>query len=204
MRFGIHRAVHGTWLLTAVLLLGALTGCKTADLYRSGYDKRLTEQTWATRAPDDAVVIIGGYRSVWQKADDPGYTFETAQRFKIDWTHTFDAALVRPGTYQLQTLVQADGSFAEFGGFQGLGAKYDAILASFTVGPGEVVYVGDLNAEVLMEGIGTCAASLSVGNSYAGVVSVFAKQVAYVGRQPTVNLMVLNQPLVRFPCGQAG
>ena len=107
----------------------------------------------------------------------PGYAFEAAQRFKIDWTHTFDAALVKAGTYQLQTLVQQDGSFAEFGGFQGLGAKYDAVIASFQVAPGEVVYVGDLDALVLVEGIGTCSASLSTGNSYAGVVSAFAKQV---------------------------
>ena len=200
----IHRAGLGTWLMAAVLSLGALTGCKSADLYRSGYDKMLTQKNWSTRAPNDAVVIVGGYRAVWQKADDPSYAFETRQRFKIDWTHTFDAALVKAGTYQLQTLVQADGSFAEFGGFQGLGAKYDAAIASFQVGPGEVVYVGDLDALVLMEGIGTCSASLSTGNSYAAVVGAFAKQVPYVGRQPTINMMTINQPLVRFPCGQAG
>jgi hypothetical protein len=28
----------GTWLMAAVLSLGALTGCKSADLYRPGYD----------------------------------------------------------------------------------------------------------------------------------------------------------------------
>ena len=204
MRLEIHRAALGTWIVTTALLLGALTGCKTANLYRSGYDKALTQETWANRAPDDAVVIVGGYRSIWQNASEPGYAFEVAQRFKIDWTHTFDVALLKAGTYQLQTLVQQDGSFAEFGGFQGLGAKNDAVIASFQVGPGEVVYVGDLDAMVLMEGIGTCSASLSTGNSYAGVVSAFAKQVPYVGRQPTINQMVINQPLVRFPCGQGG
>jgi hypothetical protein len=191
-----------TWLMIAAVL-AALSGCKTADMYRSGYDKRLTQQTWASRSPNDAAVIIGGYRSVWQKADDPGFVFEVRQRFKIDWTHTFDVALVPPGTYQLQTLVLADGSFAEFGGFQGLGAKYGTI-ASFTVTAGQVVYVGDLDAMVLPEGIGNCSASLSVGNTYVGVLSAFAKQVPYVKAQPTVNIMTISQPLVRFPCGQGG
>lgn len=185
------------------VVLAALSGCKTADMYRSGYDKRLTKQTWAARSPQDSAVIIGGYRSVWQKADDPSFVFEVRQRFKIDWTHTFDVALIPPGTYQLQTLVLPDGSFAEFGGFQGLGAKYGTI-ASFTVGAGQVVYVGDLDALVLAEGVGTCAASLSVGNSYMGVLSAFAKQVPYVTAQPTVSIMTISQSLVRFPCGQGG
>jgi len=200
----IRRAALGTWLMTAVLLLGTLSGCKTADLYRPGYDKRLTPEAWSNRAPNDAVVIIGGYRSVWQKADDPSYQFEVRQRFKIDWTHTFDVALLRPGTYQLQTLVLPDGSFAEFGGFQGLGAKDAAVMASFQVGPGEVVYVGGLDALVLVEGIGNCSANLSVQDTYAGVVSAFAKQLPYVGKQPTINMMTINQSLVRFPCGQGG
>jgi hypothetical protein len=190
--------------MTIALLLGALTGCKTADLYRSGYDKSLTQNTWSNRAPDDAVVIVGGSRSIWQKADDPGSAFEVAQRFKIDWTHTFDVALVEAGTYQLQTLAHPDGSFAEFGGFQGLGAKYGGVIASFQVARGEVVYVGDLDAQVLVEGIGTCSASLSAGSSYAAVIGAFAKQVPYVTAQPTINMMSITQPLVRFPCGQGG
>jgi len=198
----IRRA--STWLMAAALSLSALTACKTADLYRSGYDKTLTQQSWANRAPDSAVVIIGGYRSVWQKADEPGSAFEARPRFKIDWTHSFDVALLKPGTYQLQTLVLPDGSFAEFGGFQGLGAKYDAAIASFQAGPGQVVYVGDLDAMILAEGIGNCSASLSSGNTYAGVVGAFAKQVPYVAQQPAVNLMTIAQPLVRFPCGQGG
>jgi hypothetical protein len=203
MRSGPYRTALGTWLTITALLLAGLTGCKTADLYRSGYDKRLTQQAWANRGPDDAAVIIGGYRSVWQKADDPSYQFEVRQRFKIDWTHTFDVALVKAGTYQLQTLVLPDGSFAEFGGFQGLGAKYGAI-ANFQVGAGQVVYVGDLDALVLPEGIGNCAANLSVANTYMGVLSAFAKQVPYVKAQPTINVMTITQPLVRFPCGQGG
>lgn len=203
MRPETYRPSPGNWLVAAAVLLGTLTACKTADLYRSGYDKRLTEQTWAARGPGDAVVIIGGYRSVWQNADDPSYQFEVRQRFKIDWTHTFDVALIKPGTYQLQTLVLPDGSFAEFGGFQGLGAK-SGTIATFTVTAGQVVYVGDLDAMVLPEGVGNCAANLSVANSYMGVLKTFAKQVPYVQAQPTVNIMTISQPLVRFPCGQGG
>lgn len=204
MRSGASRTRSGMSLAAAALVLGALGGCKSADLYRSGYDKRLTRETWASRSPNDAVVIIGGYRSVWQNAADPSYQFEARQRFKIDWTHTFDAALVKPGTYQLQTLALPDGSFAEFGGFQGLGAEDAAAIANFQVGPGQVVYVGDLDAMVLVEGIGTCSANLSVANSYAGVAAAFAKQAPYVMAQPTVNLLTLDQSLVRFPCGQGG
>jgi hypothetical protein len=203
MRSKVH-PVLGTWLIVAGLLLGsALTGCKTADLYRPGYDKRLTQKIWAARGSDDAVVIIGGYPSVWQKADDPNYQFEARSRFKIDWSHTFDAALVKAGTYQLQTLVLPDSNFADFGGFQGLGAKYSAQIATFQVGPGQVVYVGDLDAEVLVEAIGTCSANLSAGDTYAGTVQAFAKQVPYVGQQPTISMLTVNQSLVRFPCGQA-
>ena len=204
MRFKVHRMVLGTWVIAAGLLLGtALTGCKTAELYRPGYDKRLTQQNWAARGSDDAVVIIGGYNSVWQKADDPSYHFEARQRFRIDWTHTFDAELVKAGTYQLQTLVLPDNNYADFGGFQGLGAQDQAQIATFQVGPGQVVYVGDLDAAVLVEAVGTCSANLSAGDSYATVVRAFGKQVPYVGRQPTISMMTVNQSLVRFPCGQA-
>ena len=191
MRSETYRRRLAAFLTITAVLLGTLAGCKTADMYRSGYDKRLTQQNWATRSPNDAVVIIGGYRSVWQKADDPSFVFEVRQRFKIDWTHTFDAALIPPGTYQLQTLVHADGSFAEFGGFQGLGAKVRARSRASQIGAGQVVYVGDLDALVLAEGVGTCSASLSVGNSYMGVLSAFAKQVPYVKAQPTVSIMTI-------------
>ena len=163
------RAILGKHIfLAAGLLLGVmLGGCQSnpAALYRTGYDKALTPQRWAARSPGDAVVIIGGYHSVWQKANEPSYAFESRQRFTIDWTHGYDVALVKPGSYQLQTLVLPTGSFAEFGGFQGLGAASGAVIASFDVGPGEVVYVGDLDAEVLIEGMGTCAANLSSKNS---------------------------------------
>ena len=81
MRSETYRCWLGVWLMITSVLLGTLAGCKTADLYRSGYDKRLTQQNWATRSPNDAVVIIGGYRSVWQKADEPSYAFEVRQRF---------------------------------------------------------------------------------------------------------------------------
>ena len=67
--------VRAPALLAAGLLLGSiLAGCKMnpADLYQKGYDKRLTEKAWAARQPDEAVVIIGGYPSVWQKMGEPG------------------------------------------------------------------------------------------------------------------------------------
>src|SRR3954469_19360911 len=48
--------------IAAALLFGtALVGCQTnlPYKYKAGYDKRLTADSWATRAPDDALVIIG-------------------------------------------------------------------------------------------------------------------------------------------------
>jgi len=198
------RAALPILLMASMLLLGiTLTGCKTADMYRTGYDKTFTSQNWAARKPDEAAVIIGGYPSVWQKADEPSYAFETRQRFKIDWTHGFDVAIVKAGTYQLQTIVLGGGNWAAFGGFKGLGAASGPVIASFEVGPGEVVYVGDLEAEVLTEGIANCAATLSVKDSTKLVVTALPKQVPYLQREPKTSLMEIKESLIRFPCGEA-
>jgi hypothetical protein len=206
MRFSKAPALLTTLLTaSALLLVAALTGCKTnpANWYRTGYDKTLTPQSWAARKPDQGVVVIGGYPSVWQKADEPGYAFETRQRFKIDWTHGFDAEIVKAGTYELQTIVLGGGNWAAFGGFKGLGAASGPVIASFEVGPGEVVYVGDLEAEVLTEGIANCAASLSVKDSTKVVVAALPKQVPYLQREPKTSLMIIKESLIRFPCGEA-
>ena len=198
------RMAFGVLLTAAALPLGvALTGCKTSDLYRAGYDKMLTSQNWAARKPDDAVVIVGGYPSVWQKAGDPSYAFEVRQRFSVDWNRKYDVALVKAGTYQLQTIVLGSGEFAAFGGFQGLGAASGPVIASFAVGAGEVVYVGDLDAEVLTEGIANCAATLTERDSSRSVAAAFSKQVPYVQREPKTSLMTIKESLIRFPCGQA-
>ena len=190
-------------LLIVGILLAGLGGCKTSDMYRPAYDKRLTAQTWAARGPEDAVVVVGGYPSVWQKAGDTGYAFETVQRFEVDWNRKYDVALVKAGTYELQTIVLAGGQFAAFGGFSGLGAAHGPVIASFTVGPGEVVYVGDLDAEVLVEGISNCAATLTERDSSKSVAAAFRKQVPYVERDPKTSLMTIKESLIRFPCGQA-
>lgn len=193
-------------LTVAALMLGiALAGCKTnpADLYRTGYDKMLTPKRWADRKPDDAVVIIGGYPSVWQKAGENSYMFEARPRYSIDWSLGYDVALVEAGTYQLQTIVllSTGGQFADFGGFRGLGAASGPVIASFKVGPGEVVYVGNLGVEVVIEAIGTCSASLRESDSSTRVAAAFAKQVPYVERTPGTSLMTIVEPLIRFPCG---
>jgi hypothetical protein len=203
MRSFAIRAVLSTLLTASVLLLVVtLTGCKTnpADWYRTGYDKTLTPQSWAARKPDEGVVIIGGYPSVWQKADEPSYAFETRQRFKIDWTHGFDAEIVKAGTYRLQTIVLSGGNWAAFGGFKGLGAPSGPVIASFEVGPGEVVYVGDLEAEVLNEAIATCAASLSVKDSVKLVAAALPKQIPYLQREPKTSLMSIKESSIPFPC----
>jgi hypothetical protein len=193
------------WLhaITLVCLVVASGGCQVNPtlLYRTGYDKSLTEQRWANRSPDDAVVIVGGARSVWQRVGDPKYAFEVQERFRIDARHTYDAVLVKAGDYQLETLVGAGGTFADIGGYQGLGAS-SGTIASFTAGPGEVVYVGDLDAQVFAEGVGTCAASLSTSEMYGAVASAFAKQFPYVGRRPTTRLLRLDQTSIQFPCGR--
>ena len=205
MPFSAHvRAALGALLTASTLLLGTtLTGCKTADMYRTGYDKTLTSQNWSARKPDEGVVIIGGYPSVWQKSLDFSYAFETRQRFKIDWTHGFDVAIVKAGTYQLQTIVLGGGNWAAFGGFKGLGAASGPVIASFEVGPGEVVYVGDLEAEVLTEGYANCVATLSVKDSAKLVVAALPKQVPYLQGEPKISLMSIKESLIRFPCGEA-
>jgi hypothetical protein len=190
-------------VVAATLLSFALTGCKInpADMYRTGYDKMLTPEGWSTRKPDDAVVVMGGFPSIWQRADDPSYMFEARPRLSIDWSHGYDVALVKAGTYQLQTIVMQTGAFADFGGFQGLGAASGPVIASFEVGPGEVVYVGDFRALVIVEGVGTCSANLSVDDSSKAVSTAFAKQVAYVKQVPKTRLLTIKESLIRYPCG---
>jgi len=207
MRQPAHALRRRTILRTvvAVTLGVALAGCKTnpADLYRTGYDKMLTPKGWDARKPSDAVVIIGGFPSVWQRADDKSYVFEARARYSIDWSHGYDVALVEAGTYELQTVVLlGSGQFADFGGFRGLGAASGPVIASFKAGPGEVVYVGDLGVQIIQEAIGTCSANLSESDSSAKIAASFAKQVPYVQRKPTTSLMTIVEPLIRFPCGQ--
>jgi hypothetical protein len=201
----LRAALQISVTVSALLLAFALSGCKTnpANWYRTGYDKRLTAQNWAARKPDEGVVIIGGYPSVWQKSLDLYYGFETRQRFKIDWIHGYDAAIVKAGTYQLQTIVLGGGNWAAFGGFQGLGAASGPVIASFEVGAGEVVYVGDLEAEVLTEGIGNCVASLFVKDSAKLVTASLPKLIPYLKTEPKVSLMEIKESVIRFPCGEA-
>lgn len=190
----------------AALLLGvALAGCQTnpAGMYKAGYDKRLTAASWAARAPDEAVVIIGGNSSVWQKSGEKGYTFETRPRFRVGWFGGYDVALVKAGTYQLETIVGADGNFADFGGFKWSigGPPADSVIASFEVGPGQVVYVGNLDALVSIEDIGTCWADFSVSDASPHVVASFAKQVPYVTAVPITDLLTVKENFIRFHCG---
>jgi hypothetical protein len=198
------QGVLSSFLAAMLLLAATLAGCKInpADMYRAGYDKMLTPQNWAARKPDEAVVLMGGYPSVWQKADEASYAFETRPRFTIDWTHGFDAAIVKAGTYQLQTIVLSAGRWADFGGFKGLGVASGPVIASFEVGPGEVVYVGDLEANVLNEGIGECAATLSMRDSAKLMTTALPKQIPYMQPEPKTSLMKIVESVIRFPCGQ--
>lgn len=200
--FATHARAY-LFVMGSMLFCLATSGCKTADMYRTGYDRTLTAQKWAARKPDEGVVIIGGYPSVWMRSLDFAYAFETRQRFNIDWTHGFDAAIVKAGTYQLQTIVLGGGNWAAFGGFKGLGAASGPVIASFEVGAGEVVYVGDLEAEVLNEGIANCAATLSVKDSTKLVTAALPKKIPYLQPEPKVALMTIQESLIRFPCGEA-
>lgn len=205
MSRNVRAALQISVTVSALLLGPTLSGCKTnpANWYRTGYDKTLTAQNWAGRKPDEGVVIIGGYPSVWQKSLDLNYAFETRQRFRIDWTHGFDAAIVKAGTYQLQTIVLGGGNWAAFGGFQGLGAASGPVIASFEVGAGEVVYIGDLEAEVLTEGYANCVATLSVKDSAKLITASLPKLIPYLKAEPKVSLIEIKESLIRFPCGEA-
>ena len=192
-------------IIAAALLLGvALAGCQTnpAGMYKAGYDKRLTAASWAARAPDEAVVIIGGNSSVWQKSGEKGYTFETRPRFRVGLFDGYDAALIKAGTYQLETIVGADGHFADFSGFRWSTAdsRSDSVIASFEVRPGQVVYVGNLDASSRMEALGDCWAYFSVSDSSPHVVASFAKQVPYVTAVPITALLTVMENSVRFHC----
>ena len=191
-------------LVAAGLALGILSGCKMnpADMYQKGYDKRLTEKTWAARQPDEAVVIIGGFPSVWQKMGEQGYQFETRPRFTVGWTVGYDVALIKAGTYQLVTIVGSGGTFADFGGFSGLGAVSDKVIGSFTVGPGQVVYLGNLKVQIEEDVPGQCWADLKVQDGEAQILPSFAKQFPYIKEVPKSALMTINQSFIRFPCGR--
>ena len=191
-------------IAAALLLCVALTGCQTNPTarYKSGYDKRLTANTWAARAPDEAVVIIGGSSSVWQKSGEKAYRFETQPRYQLGFFGAYDAALVKAGTYQLVTTVGQDGNFTDFSGFRWstADASSDSVIASFEVGPGQVVYVGNLDVVGRMEALGDCWAMFSVSDSSTHVIASFAKQVPYVTAVPTTALLTVLENSVRFHC----
>jgi hypothetical protein len=186
-------------LVGAALAL-AVTGCKTSPSmdYAPGYDRMLTAQNYSSRARDQAVVIVGGAPAVWQKADEPSYAFETRPRYSSGGDR-YDVALVKPGLYQLQTVVLGGGQFAQFGGFSGLGVSSSNQYASFAATAGEVVYVGDLMVDIVSLARTECNASLSVRNSSPAVGTAFAQQFPYVKGNPRTNLMTVMQSEVRFP-----
>ena len=192
-------------IAAALLFSVALAGCKTnpASMYKTGFDKGLTANSWAARAPDEAVVIIGGFSSVWAKSDEKGYAFEARPRFKVGWFSGYDVVLVKAGTYELETIVGTDGGFADFGGFKWgtVGASSDSVIASFEVGPGQVVYVGNLDALVRVEALGSCWANFSFSDSSPHVLPSFAKEVPYVKAVPMIAPLTVKENAVRFPCG---
>ena len=191
--------------IAAALLFGsALVGCQTNQAYgyKAGYDKRLTADSWATRAPDEALVIIGGHPSVWQKSDDKAYTFETRPRFKVGLFGGYDAVLLKAGTYHLDTLVGAGGNFADFSAYRWSteDASSRSRIASFEVSPGQVVYVGNLDALVTVEDVGTCWAAFSVSDASPHVIPSFAKEGSYVAAVPGTTLLTVSQNSIRFRC----
>jgi hypothetical protein len=191
--------------IAAALLFGtALVGCQT-NLpydYKAGYDKRLTAESWATRAPDETLVIIGGHPSVWQKSDEEAYAFETRPRYQMGLFGGYDAVLLRAGTYHLQTLVGAGGNFADFSAYKWSteDASSRSRIASFEVGPGQVVYVGNLDAQVTVEDVGTCWAAFSVSDASPRVIESFAKEGSYVKTVPATALLTVSQNSIRFRC----
>ena len=102
------------------------------------------------------------------------------------------------------TIVGPGGTFADFGGFSGLGAVSDKVIGSFQVNPGQVVYVGNLKAEVEVDVPGQCWADLSVKDGGAQILPSFAKEVPYVKEVPKSALLTINQSFIRFPCGRDG
>jgi hypothetical protein len=197
----LHPSLSGRAGVAGLLLVLLLAGCQAnpAQMYRTGYDKMLTPQRWAARSPDQAVVIIGGASAVWHKADDPGYAFQNRPRYKLGWTQGYDVALVQPGQYQLQTLVLGSDAFAAFGGISGLGQSASQNYATFTAGAGQVVYVGDFEAQINRLGVDLCIASLFVRNNKAQIGSSFQKNVPYVTGPIATSLITLQQNDIRFP-----
>ena len=187
--------------MTTFLLVAILAGCQAnpANMYRTGYDRMLTPERWEARSPDQAVVIIGGAPAVWYKADDPGYAFQNRPRYKLGWAQGYDVALVQPGQYQLQTLVLGSNAFAAFGGISGLGQSASQHYATFTAGAGQVVYVGDFQAQVNQLGVDLCIASLFVRDNTAQLGPSFRKNVPYVTGQVSTSLITLQQNDIRFP-----
>ena len=61
--------------------------------------------------------------------------------------------------------------------------------------------MGDFKALVIVEGVGTCSANLSVDDSSKSVSTAFAKQVPYVKQVPKTSLLTIKESLIRYPCG---
>ena len=114
-----------------------------AALYRTGYDKALTAQRWAAGSPGDAVVIIGGYHSVWQKANEP------AMRSNRGSASRSTEPMAMTWRWSRRTLSVADHCFAHrelrrVRRVQGLGAASGAVIELRRWSGREAVYVGVL------------------------------------------------------------
>lgn len=61
--------------------------------------------------------------------------------------------------------------------------------------------MGNLNALVRIEDLGTCWADFSVSDASPHVAASFAKEVPYVIEVPIIALLTVKENSVRFRCG---
>ena len=196
------RCMHGARIAVAVTMLLALTACQSPGARTIPVGERtLTEERYAARSAEDAVVIMGvsGNATRWRRVDDSGYTFEMWPRFKLSWDNSYDAVLVKAGSYRLQTVVTSPDGTADIGGYAGLGNEPGQEIAGFTVGPGQVVYVGDLDTQVGTEMRTECYIDFSLTNTYGTVLIGLPKNIPYLSQKPTADLMNLTKTQLFYP-----
>ena len=187
-------------LVTCALIAAAGCQVKPAQMYRPGYDHMLTAEAWAARSPEDAVVIISGTTAQWDNVDVPGFGFENRPRLEVDWRTSYDVALVKPGQYQLRNILLDNFYAVDFAAISGLGQKATSKYATFTVKPGEIVYVGEFTVQSGQAAPGLCIASLFVRDNLAAVQAKLPTQVPYIAGKPIATSLVrIEENNIRFP-----
>ncbi len=188
-------------LLLAVATLAGCAGGGMRNAYMPGMDRSLTAQGYKAAGGNKAVVIVGSNRGLtWGPNIQANPTFETLPRLGPSSTPGYDVILIEPGTYVLESFLDASRQQADLYSMAGdvLTSTGRGAAAAFSVNPGDVVYIGDLFVQVIQNGEFSCEAVFELKINQDTAIALFQQKFPFVKKTPNVQPLTLMRPHVPY------